>query len=84
MKFRPTHGGGPIGPQLRHQNRLFSANVVIFRRTHKSSRRGKEGGGDPVRERVKSVRSHEVPLPSTLPFYITWEGPTFSEKDFFR
>ncbi len=39
---------------------------------------------DGVLDLVKSVRSHEVPLPSTLPFYITWERPTFSEKDFLR
>ena len=56
VKFRPTHGGGPMGPQWRHQNRLSSANVVIVRRTHKSSRRGKEGGEDPVRERVKQYQ----------------------------
>ena len=56
VKFRPTHGGGPMGPQWRHQNRLSSANVVIVRRTHKSSRRGKEGGEDPVRERVKALQ----------------------------
>ncbi len=55
VKSRPTLGGGLIGPQWRHQNRLFSANVVLSGRTHKSSRRGKEGGGDPVRERVKQL-----------------------------
>ena len=40
VKSRATHGGGPISPQ----NRIFSANVVLFRRTHKSSGREREGG----------------------------------------
>jgi hypothetical protein len=44
VKARATHGGGPMGPQGRHQNRRFSANVVLYRRTHESSRREKEGG----------------------------------------
>jgi hypothetical protein len=55
VKSRATHGEGPMGPQRRHQNRLFSANVVLFRRTQKSARRGREGGQDPVRERARGV-----------------------------
>jgi len=56
-----THGGGPMCPQWRHQNRLFSANVVLYRRTHRSSRRGKEGGKDPVRERVNLLSGSPPP-----------------------
>ncbi len=44
-----------MGPQGCHQNRRFSSNVVLYRRTHESSRREKEGGKDPVRERVNYV-----------------------------
>ena len=43
-QFFSSHGGGPIGSQSRHQNRLFLANVVLFRRTYWSYRREREGG----------------------------------------
>ncbi len=29
-KLPSAHGGGPLEPQWRHQNRLFSANVTLF------------------------------------------------------
>ncbi len=48
------------GSAVTHQNRLFSANVVIFRRIYWSYRREKEGGWDPVRERVNSVLTLQV------------------------
>jgi hypothetical protein len=44
----------PYRSAVTSSDRLFSANVVLFRRTHKSSGREKEGGQDPVRERVNS------------------------------
>ncbi len=39
--------------QLRHQNRLFSANVVLFGGPKQASSSEIEAGWDPVRERVK-------------------------------
>ena len=34
----------PYKSAVTHQNRIFSGNVVLFRRTHKSSGREREGG----------------------------------------
>ena len=42
--------------QLRHQNHLFSANVVLFRGPQQASSSETEAGYDPVRERVKKAR----------------------------
>ncbi len=39
--------------QLRHHNRLFFANVVLFGGPKQASSLEKEAGKDPVRERVK-------------------------------
>ncbi len=40
--------------QLRHQNSLFSPNVVLFRGPEQASSSETEAGEDPVRERVNS------------------------------
>ena len=55
--------------QLRHQNSLFSANVVLFRGPKQASSSEADGGLDPVRERVKPEQAglSVMPVHAGLP-----------------